>query len=105
MRMVTKDPAHFRTSDWNTPHARGTGINCDFTAQTTRVQTVLEAFAVYTSEFAVNVEGKPKKRLELNEAAFKKHVSLRAVSDQMKRSHLCISLWRFCGSWRAPAQS
>ena len=41
---------------------------------------------VHTSEFTVNVEGKPKKRLELNEAAFKKHLSFRAVVTK-KRSH------------------
>ena len=58
----------------------------DFTAQTARVQSVPEAFAVHTSEFAVKVEGKPKKRLKPNEAAFKKHFSFRAVVPK-KRSH------------------
>ena len=77
---------------------------CDCTAQTARVQSVPEAFAVHTSEFAVNVEGKPKKRLEPNEATFKKHLLLQSSCPKKKEPLMYFTV-AVCGSWRAPARS
>ena len=60
-------------------------IKCaDFCVQTARAQSAAEAFAVHTSELAVNVEGKPKNRLEQNETSYKKHLLLQSSRAQEK---------------------